>query len=249
MTEARVLAWIAAVVAAMAALWLFARGGAERPVSGRSHVVLVGASIGQDWRLGDWPQRVGAVGYSAESIAIWQYDKSEAIDELLLRPKRKFRPTRSYLRSLLQAPPQPPQIVVLKECSSYFPGDLEADKRAVRRWVGQLRERSIEVVLATVVPVTRERAVRDPGKQEALARFNAWVRDFAAQEGLALVDLEAALREGAPGSFLREEFTSGDGSHLNRAAYAVLDRTLLASLCQLEPGSGCEAPPSRTATR
>jgi hypothetical protein len=221
----------------------------EEPVSGHSHVVLIGASIGQDWRLAQWAERTGATGISAESIAVWQFDKSKSVDEVLMRPKRKFTPTLSYFRSLLAAPPRRPSLVILKECSSYFPSDLAADKKAFESWTQQLRAAHVKVMLATVVPVTRARSEKDPGKQQGLSQFNEWVRDYAARQGLPVLDLDAALREGGPGSFLRDDYTSGDGSHLNATAYAQLDRTLLAELCGREAGQVCGPASSVTAAR
>ena len=138
-------------------------------------------------------------------------------------------------------------MVILKECSSYFPGDLDAYKDSIRRWVRQLRASKIPVILATVVPVTRARAAQAPGKQESLLEYNRWVRDYAGKQGIPVLDLEAAMREEGEGSYLRESFDMGDGTHLNRAAYAVLDTTLRATLCGITPVAGCDTEPERAA--
>jgi hypothetical protein len=227
----------ALVAGVAAALVVSSRAPVRAP--GDVHVALVGASIGQDWQLAGWPARVGAQHVSAESFAVWQFDKTPAIDELLLRPKRKFRLTRTYLASLFAPPPPKADVVILKECSSYFPGDAGAQRVAFRAWQERLTESGARVVLATVVPVTQARARQDAGKQEALTAFNDWVRAYAAQHDLPVLDLDAALRSDAPGSNLRDEYTSGDGSHLNRAAYAVLDRALLDTLCGFEADAAC----------
>jgi len=198
-----------------------------------THIVLIGASIGQGWHLAEWPARVHAEGFTAESIPAWQFDKSEVLDEVLIRPARKFHPTRSYLKSLFQPPPRKPEIVILKECSSYFPGDLAVYHRSIQDWVGRLQVRGIKVVLATVVPVTHARAEQNPGKQESLLKYNEWIRQYADQHNLRILDLEAALHDGGTDKYLREEFATADGSHLNAAAYAVLDdvlRKLLAGM-------------------
>jgi hypothetical protein len=168
--------------------------------------------------------------FTAESIAVWGFDKSDAVDEVLMRPTRKFRLGRSYLMSLFQPAPIPPDIVILKECSAYFPGELAHYRQKMQRWTEQFLASSKQVVLATVVPVTRARAAKDPGKQEALLAYNRWVREYAQQRRVPLLDLEAALRITAPGSYLDELFSDPDGSHLNRAAYAVLDERLRAVL-------------------
>jgi hypothetical protein len=227
-----------ATVVALAAAWFVSTRAPER-APGDVHLALVGASIGHDWHLADWPARVHAPGFSAESFAVWQFDKTSAIDELLVRPRRKFRPTRTYLKSLFAPPPPKADVIILKECSSYFPGDGEAQRAAFRAWQERLTASGAQVVLATVVPVTQGRAARDTGKQEALTAFNAWVREYAAQQHLPVLDLDAAMRTGDAGSNLKDEYTSGDGSHLNRAAYAVLDRTLLDTLCGMQAGAAC----------
>jgi len=191
-----------------------------------THVVLIGASIGQSWHLAEWPARVSVSDFSAESVPDWQFDKSEVLEKVLMRPARKFQPTRTYLRSLFQAPPRKPNIVILKECSSYFPGDLSTYQRSIEDWVSRLQANQIKVILATVVPVTRSRAAQSPGKQETLLKYNEWIREFANQHGLRVLDLEAALRVGDSDKYLRGEFAATDGSHLNSAAYGVLDETL-----------------------
>jgi len=228
------------IVAALLTAVVERRNTRQNMNNGRWHVILIGASIGQGWHLAEWPTRVNAPGFTAESIAVWQFDKSEAVEEVLLRPGRKFRPTRTYLRSLFQPPPTKPDIVILKECSSYFPGNPRVYQDSVRDWVRQLRAHNIQVILATVAPVTRTREERDPGKQESLLAYNRWVREYAREQGLPVLDLESAVRTQEGGSYLRDEFTSGDGTHLNATAYAVLDRTLQSTLCEIHPVSGCD---------
>jgi hypothetical protein len=206
----------------------------------RIHVVLVGASIGQAWQLAAWSVRMQARGFSAESVAVWKFDKSPAIEQLLARPATSFSLSRAYLRSLVVPPPKP-DVVILKECSSYFPGDLAVYQNSVRTWVDQLQAHRIKVVLATVVPVTKARAQRDPGKQESLLAYNRWVRQYALQERIPVVDLEASLRTEGEGGYLRDEFAAEDGSHLIAPAYAALDHTLFTTLCAQIPGAACLA--------
>src|SRR5690242_15095970 len=69
----------------------------------RSHVVLIGASIGQAWRLEEWPLRVHEPTFTAESLAQWQFDKSVAVDAVLLRPQM-FSLSLAWLQSFLRAP-------------------------------------------------------------------------------------------------------------------------------------------------
>jgi hypothetical protein len=200
------------------------------PAMPRRHVVLIGASIGQAWNLAGLPQRTGLSGFRFEALQAWQYDKSELIEETLLRPVRQFRFTPGYVKGFFRAAPTPADLIILKECSSYFPDDARRQRTLMREWVQRIRSRNIAVMLATVVPVTRERSGRDPGKQAALCAFNDWLREFARERGLVLLDLEQALRADDRDRYLQDALTSGDGSHLNRQAYEILDRLLLQSL-------------------
>lgn len=192
-------------------------------------VVLIGASIGQMWNLPELPNRTGDHRFQFEALQAWQFDKSEVVEETLMRPARKFKPTVSYVKGFF-SPPQPADIIILKECSSYFPGPQGDYRRMLERWVAEIRASRKQLILATTVPVTRQRAKQDPGKQQSLLEFNDWLRSYAKREGIPLLDLEVALRADDKERFLRDEFTSGDGSHLNSKAYAVLDRVLLGML-------------------
>lgn len=205
---------------------LFWRGShTATRASGPVHVVLLGASIGQGWKLSQWPQRTGMRGVTAEALAAWQFDKSELLAEVLARPRVKIRPTRSFLRALWSAPP-PADVVIIKECSAYFPGELTLYQRRIEQWVNEIRARGKVAALATVVPITRARAAREPAKQTALRTFNEWVRDYARRSGVPLLDLAAPLQTGE-GAYLRDDLAQPDGSHLNAQAYAILDQLLV----------------------
>lgn len=230
----RVAIAAAALFAMAACAWWFVSGraivGAGDATRGATHILLIGASIGQDWKLAGWPNRIGGVGYTAESVAVWEFDKTTAVNETLMRPRRPFRLTRTWLKGLFSAPPAVPEVVILKECSSYFPRDLTPAEAAFAGWAKQLRARGMMVILATVVPVTAARSARDVGKQQSLRQFNSWVRRYAAGQGYVLLDLETAMRGDDPEGYLRDAYTSGDGSHLNAAAYRVLDEELVRTL-------------------
>ena len=208
------------------------------------HVVLIGASIGQGWHLAEWPSRVREDAVTTESVPAWQFDKSEVLQEVLMRPRRKFHPTRSYLKSLFRPPLRSPDVMIIKECSSYFPGDLSRYESSIQDWVSRALGRHMIVVLATVVPVTRARAQQDPGKQLSLLQYNEWIRAWAAQNGLHVLDLESALNDGSNEKFLRDEFANPDGSHLNAAAYSVLDGLLQSVLHNIMNPTGKHSPPT-----
>lgn len=222
-----------AVFAACAAYAKVSEPSAEPQSAARMHVVLIGASIGKSWDLPALPQRRNNQHFTFEALQVWDYDKSEAVEETLLRPARKFKFTRTYLRGFFEPSPRVPDLIVLKECSSYFGSDvqLQRKKELFGRWVEEIMQKKIRVMVATIAPVTRARAERDgAAKHQAIREFNDWVRAYAQEQRLPLLDLEKALRTDEKERYLRDEFTSGDGSHLNRAAYEVLDRVMIEAL-------------------
>jgi len=194
-------------------------------------IVLIGASVGKEWHLAEFNKRTGSAAgdYDYESIAVYQYDKTEAIKEVLMRPKRKFKLTKSYFLGLLAPSPVPADIIILKECAAYFPGEIESYKKLMSSWVEMIKSAGKGVMVATVVPVTREHANGRPGRIEAILDYNDWIREYAKKANIALLDLEASLRKSDSERILREELSS-DGLHLNKDGYAILDR-LLADTC------------------
>lgn len=191
-------------------------------------ILLLGASVGNAWNLPEWPERMNSDKYAFEMIAYYEFDKSNAFEEIIMRPKRKFHLTRTYLRSLFKQAPQKPEIIIIKECAAYFPGDLDTYKTLIDKWVKRCLSVGIKPVLATVVPVTEEHAQRKPGRLEGILNYNDWIRSYAHQQNIGLLDLEANVRISDENRSLRPEFTKGDGLHLNRNAYDILDKLLVA---------------------
>lgn len=206
--------------------------------NGKIKVLLLGASVGQSWELQDFPKRTRDSRFEFEAVQAWQFDKTEALDEILMRPKRKFKPTKTYLKGFFKPAPIKPDIILIKECAAYFPGDMARYKSLLPNWVASIRANGRTPVLATVVPVTSDHAKRKPGRIESIREFNDWIRAYAATEKLSLVDLESAIREDDKGRFLRTEYTNGDGLHLNRKAYDVLDKILLDALTKIVGAEG-----------
>lgn len=89
----------------------------------------------------------------------------------------------------------------------------------VRSMVDIARANHIEVVLASLPPA--DRFLWAPGVQPAgrIAQLNAWLRDYAAREGLRFIDYHAALA--GPGGGLPRKYGI-DGVHPNLAGYAVM---------------------------
>lgn len=205
------------------------------------HVVLIGASIGKAWELPALPQRTKSEHVTFEALQVWDYDKSEAVEETLMRPARKFKWTPTYVKGFFAPSPRVADLIVLKECSSYFDGNLQLQrkKELFQHWVEEVRQKNIRVMVATIVPITRARTQSDgAAKLQAIREFNDWVRAYAQEQHLPLLDLEQAMRTDGKDRYLRDEFTSGDGSHLNRAAYDVLDHVMIEALSKLNQAAG-----------
>lgn len=202
-------------------------------MTNKKRILLLGASVGRAWNLKEFPERIKSSNYVFESVAAWQYDKTEALEEILMRPKRKFHFSKAYVKGFFEPALQKPDIIIIKECSAYFPGDFELYKALMKKWVKQIRDAKIEVWVATAVPVTTARAEKTKGKIEGIREFNDWISEYAKKENITLIDLEAALRKDSDKRFLKDEFTSGDGTHLNKMAYDILDKVLM-DTCSLQ---------------
>jgi hypothetical protein len=202
--------------------------GNSMPVQGakmKRHIVLLGASVGKAWDFPRLPARMNSGDYTFESVTEYRFDKSEKLAAILSRVQDK------------------PDAIIIKECAAFFPGDLSKYQELVRRWVGECRSAGIVPILATVVPVARTYPLRTfvlqllhgnfmypKGTFEGIVAYNDWVSGYAVQEGLALIDLEAAVRIGPGNRHLKESFARRDGLHLNSKAYRELDRIVIPAL-------------------
>jgi hypothetical protein len=212
-------------LALAASLLSVATGSRAEPAPAGAPVrfALVGASIGQGWDLPAFPERMHLEGIRFEYVGVFDFDKTLAVRDLLARPTQR------------------PEVLVLKECASYFPGDLAHYQTLLRGWIAAARNAGVLPVPATVAPVVaphgrwerlrrfvRTRLLGRPDRSQQIRAFNEWLRQLAAEEGLPLLDLEAALRVSDTDRSLRPDLTSGDGLHLNAKGYALLDAALAA---------------------
>jgi hypothetical protein len=184
------------------------------------NVILIGASVGKSWNLPQLPQRVGNNNYTFENIAVYSHDKTETLQKVLLRDKK-------------------PNIIILKECAAFFPGNEEKLKPLVKQWVKMCRKNDVVPVLATVVPVVKSYPLRmfllnlmhlkfwwPKGTFDALISYNDWIHKYSREENIEVIDLEAALRTGPDDRYLKSSFAEKDGLHINRLAYKELDKAI-----------------------
>ena len=199
----------------------------------QKHIVLLGASVGHDWKIEALPERMkqnqAIRGYRFEYAGEYAFDKTEALNRILQRTKNK------------------PDAIFIKECAAYFPGDLREYQRLMKGWVQQCRKAGVIPIPTTVVPVvsSKNKAMKDQLKDsiktllgrpttatqlEGIFRYNDWIKEYAAQEGLVVLDLEAHLRTSQADRSLRVDLHSGDGLHLNSKAYELLDAVVVPTL-------------------
>ena len=169
--------------------------------NGSKYFVLVGASIGKAWEFHKIPNRLGwgnniILGYRAK----YDFDKSTEINSLVAMP--------TYIAG-----------VIIKECAAYFPRDMGQSQKLIREWVSLLRFNHIIPILATVVPVTKEHDAKHLGRLISILAFNDFVREYAFQEGILVLDLEKAVRMSDTDRRLRNEYAQPDGLHLLKKAY------------------------------
>ena len=192
------------------------------------NVALVGASIGNGWKFHDLPERVGLEGFDLEFIPVFDtFDKSPAIDQLLSRENL-------------------PNVVIIKECSVYFPGDLDDYKNKIQHWATLLKNKDIDVVLATSVPTAEPQGwlssakgfvkeiLGKPNKMKQLTSYNDWLREYSKKSNFMLLDLEASLRVSDQDRFMKPQYDRGDYVHLNESAYRVLDQVAYEFLLEVE---------------
>lgn len=192
-------------------------------------IALVGASVGKAWDFPGLPYRIGLDGYEFEYVGKYKFDKSDEIAALLSREKDK------------------PDAIVIKECAAFFPGDLLRYQELIKLWVSWCRASGVTPVLATVVPVARTYPLRTfflellharfrypGGTQDAIIRYNDWIKEYAAKEKIPVLDLEAAVRRNDHDRHLAESLARKDGLHLRADAYRRMDMLVRRLLEQLE---------------
>ncbi|MBI3546799.1 MAG: hypothetical protein HY081_09460 [Gammaproteobacteria bacterium] len=190
-------------------------------------IVLVGASIGKAWQIEQLGKRESLPGYSFGYVGVNAFDKSPLVEQIIARKQK-------------------PDFVMLKECSTYFPGNTEQYHRGVENWVAQLKRAGIRPVLVTTAPVAEPAGVIAKGKialkhlfgmhawMDEISAYNAWLREYAAREQLPLFDLEAVLRISDTNKYLKKEYDIGDMVHLTPAAYKAMDHEFAAFLRRLD---------------
>jgi len=175
------------------------------------HVVWYGASILHWWPLPDL-----GPGVRVEKVSV--YGCPEKVEEM---------DSQLFARN--------PEVVILKLCSAYFSdrymqrfmGTLSIDghRRVIREMVELCRKKGVHPVLATVLPVTRNlSAPLWRNNNGNILAFNGWLRRYAAEEEIPLLDLAAVVS--LPGGSLDPAYAQPDGLHISDEGYKRLNKFL-----------------------
>lgn len=186
----------------------FRAANAELLASGqRPDLVFMGDSITENWLLGD------AALFDAAHVN--RGIGGQTTPQMLLR----FRADVIAL--------QPRAVHVMAGTNDIAgntgPATLQDVKNNLMSMVELARAHDITVLLGSIPPAALFdwRPGLDP--RPLIAELNAWLRDYAASEGLVYIDYHTALA--APDGALRSEL-GNDGVHPNRDGYAVMRRVL-----------------------
>jgi lysophospholipase L1-like esterase len=110
------------------------------------------------------------------------------------------------------------------------PVNLQAFRDNITAMVALARAQGIQVILGSIPPAKRMFWKPTLVPEPRIAEFNDWLKDFARQQKLDLVDYHAALLNAAGDDVAPE--LANDGVHPNRNGYAVMKRQLLQVLPQ-----------------
>ncbi len=185
-------------------------------------IVYIEASTANRWNLGEFGVRVQDARYKIQTVIRYDFDKTVDVDRIVSDRGRK------------------PDLVVLQECSVYFPGDMRLYEQKYRAWIKQIKQAGIIPAIATSVPPAHSQGLSEDVKTfikvkilgrdsqyEQVIQFNEWLRRLAQDEKVPLIDLEAALRINDGDRHMRSDYDDGDGIHINRKAYDALDLEFL----------------------
>ena len=174
--------------------------------------------------------RLAVFPYRFEYVGEYQFDKSKVLQQILERKENK------------------PEAIIIKECAAYFPGDFSNYQALMKKWIKQCKQSAVIPIPATVVPVIKDDSMKTRVKDMikrilgrstsdqrlmSILQYNDWIKSYAQEESLVVLDLEAALRTSKEDRSLRLDLHAGDGLHLNEKAYRLLDPFILSALGDL----------------
>lgn len=109
------------------------------------------------------------------------------------------------------------------------PATLEEIEGNIASMAELARAHGVRVVLCAVLPAKRYPWAPELQPAQRIVQLNAWIKAYAARQGLGFVDFHGPLADAEQG--LGSEH-SGDGVHPNDAGYAVMQRLLEPALAR-----------------
>jgi lysophospholipase L1-like esterase len=188
-----------------------------------ARLVILGASYAGSWKQPDLP------GYQVVNKGV----SGEETNQVLARMDRDvvaLKPSAvllwGHINNIHRAP------------GGDYAGAKARAKADYQAMVARARENGIKVILATEVTLPEAMGIvnqlaafvgRLRGKTGYSAlinghvrEVNAWMRSYAAQERIPVLDFEKVFDDGD--GFRKVEYTTDDGSHISAAGYAELTR-------------------------
>jgi hypothetical protein len=217
-------------------LWCSGIGGAQGQAVADAEAVapllmIIGASYAADWGVPE------ISGYTVRNVAVGGQETKDVLerfdrDVVTARPDAVL--IWGHINNIHRAP------------NGDYGGAQEGAKSDYRAMIDRARAAGIEVILATEITLTDSMSWTDRvvafaagllGKRSYADRINEhvravndWLRAYARDSGLRLLDFETALDDGS--GFRRREFTQDDGSHVTEAAYRALTAYTVEVLAQ-----------------
>jgi hypothetical protein len=161
-------------------------------------ILLLGASVGQFWFINEYFSFI-------DNLAVYQFDKAKALKEYLGNKEVKGKP----------------DAVIIKECAAFIPGNTKKFNKEFTNYkniykcmVQLVRRNGMIPIIATVCPV-------DYGGEHLnnILSFNDWLKKYAQDNDLVIMDIENAVRTSINDRRLKKEISQKDGLHLTREAY------------------------------
>jgi hypothetical protein len=163
-------------------------------------VVFFGASITRRWDLGRYFPEIHTVNRGVGG---------QLLPDMLVRFKRDVIDLK-------------PKAVVIKLCSTnirpWIPAANLKDGMAMMAELA--KDNDIIPIIATVIPAGKPEAhIGDFSVVDSLAAYNDWLRKFASEDSLPLIDFAAAIQD--ENGFLPRD-CSADPVHVNEKGYDIL---------------------------
>jgi lysophospholipase L1-like esterase len=205
----RRLAWSSRATRFMALLILLYASGCGVNFRVRPTVVFVGDSITYNW----------SQNWAGEQSAFAQNNWLNA-GVIGLTSSQIAAPFDAYVIDL-----QPKAVHILAGTNDVYPGwQLSDTANNIQTMVKRAKEHHIAVVIGTIPPwgpgTLTERADPSPQRFQRIDQLNQWIIQYAAQQGIAVVDYHSLLAAANGENYIPA--LTLDGVHPSPAGYAVM---------------------------